>query len=110
MLRLGKQVNVDCAETMLENLAAIVLEGLKKQNGQNESQILAKSKTGIIQDDDAVDRMDIDDADSTPENASSSFVKITTIKLLAYLLAKSNFVSLIISLDISNAICRKPSH
>lgn len=48
MLRLGKQVNVDCAETMLENLAAIVLEGLKKQNGQNESQILAKSKTGII--------------------------------------------------------------
>lgn len=52
---------------MLKDFAATLLEGLKKQNAQNESQILAKSETGMIQDDDAVDRMDIDDADSTLE-------------------------------------------
>lgn len=54
--------------------------------------------------------MDIDDADSTPEKASSSFVKITTIKLLAYLLAKSNFVSLIISLDILRTLFAASRH
>lgn len=60
-------MNACCAETMLKDFAATLLEGLKKQNAQNESQILAKSETGMIQDDDAVDRMDIDDADSTLE-------------------------------------------
>ena len=41
----------------------------------------------MIQNDDEVGRMDIDGADSTAEKISSSFVKITAIKLLAYLLA-----------------------
>ncbi|KIM96075.1 hypothetical protein OIDMADRAFT_59156 [Oidiodendron maius Zn] len=44
------------------------------------------------------------------KKTSSSFVKITAIKLLAYLLAKSNFMSLIISLNILRMLFAASRH
>lgn len=95
-LRLARQVQPECAESMLKKFGSVVLGELEKQNTIRESQIKAKNdaETDIERDKEGA---------AAPKNPSP-FVKITTIKLLAQLLAKNNFASFGISIEILRSL------
>jgi hypothetical protein len=101
-LGLGAQVNAEYAEQMSQKFAAHVFAALERQRKTQDPAMSADLK--------AVEKTDADEAQLPPTEPPASFIKISTVKMLAQLLAQNNFVSFKTSLDILRSLFAASRH
>ena len=103
--RVIKRLKPEYAETMLKNFGAMVFDALEKQKLNRNAEADAK-REGVK----SVGKENSDLAPTMPTAPSSSLVKISTIKLLAQLLATSTAAPLGMSLEILRSLFTASRH